>query len=394
MSQKNLVKIQGLFIALLFVICVALVGLIINKYQSSQKSTQSTLKTEQNLSLANKKQESKEQAQNEADNPFEKIYYENIALKEQNLSTDLNLSSKDLFLANLEQNFTQEQVSLEQNLSFEENLTARQNLNFEENLKNQNSQENLENLTQESLAQGNLEQKVQDDLQGLNKEKATKIDLKKGGAKLAIIIDDMSNYKQVKSLKALNLKLIPSFFPPDKTHKNTHKLALQFDFYMVHLPLAAFNYKSKLDTLEPSDSEERIAKKITSLKENFKNLKYINNHTGSLFTSDEMAMRKLYVALQKQNFTFVDSKTIENSKVQKIAKEFKKPYIQRDVFLDNEDEVEAIKKQIQKAVNLAHKKGFAIAIAHPKKNTFKALAQSKNLLQSVKLVYLSEIYGE
>ncbi|EOH2905329.1 divergent polysaccharide deacetylase family protein, partial [Campylobacter jejuni] len=135
-------------------------------------------------------------------------------------------------------------------------------------------------------------------------------------------------------------------------------------------------------------------KKIKQIKKDFKDLRYINNHTGSLFTSNEEAMKKLYEALKNQNIFFVDSKTIGNSKANKIAKELSIPYIQRDVFLDNEDDVNYVKKQLENAVKLAQKKGFVIAIGHPRKNTFKALEQSKDLLKSVDLVYLSEIYGK
>lgn len=164
---------------------------------------------------------------------------------------------------------------------------------------------------------------------------------------------------------------------------------------LVHLPLAAIDYnKPELDTLNPNDSKERIFKKIKQIKKDFKDLRYINNHTGSLFTSNEEAMRKLYEALKNQNIFFVDSKTIGNSKANKIAKELNIPYIQRDVFLDSEDDVNYVKKQLENAVKLAQKKGFAIAIGYPRKNTFKALEQSKDLLKGVELVYLSEIYGK
>ena len=164
---------------------------------------------------------------------------------------------------------------------------------------------------------------------------------------------------------------------------------------LVHLPLAAIDYnKPGLDTLNPNDSKERIFKKIKQIKKDFKDLRYINNRTGSLFTSNEEAMRKLYEALKNQNIFFVDSKTIGNSKANKIAKELNVPYIQRDVFLDSEDDVDYVKKQLENAVKLAQKKGFAIAIGYPRKNTFKALEQSKDLLKGVELVYLSEIYGK
>lgn len=213
-------------------------------------------------------------------------------------------------------------------------------------------------------------------------------------ARLAIIIDDMSSKEQVKALKNTGLKLNPSFFPRDKNHPNTHIYAKEFDFFMVHLPLAALNFKNEeIQTLKPHQSQEQISAKIQSIKNDFKDLKFINNHTGSLFTSDTNAMRKLFLALDNFDLIFVDSLTTNSSKVRTVAMDFNQTYIKRDIFLDNYDDLNYIKKQIKKAVNLAKKNGFAIAIAHPKKNTFKALMQSKDVLNEVKLVYLSEIYG-
>lgn len=216
---------------------------------------------------------------------------------------------------------------------------------------------------------------------------------KHGKSKLCIIIDDMASAEQVRALKATGLKLTPSFFPADKTHTKTPILAREFEFFMVHLPLAALNYHyEERQTLNPSDSQELINVKISQIVRDFHGVKFINNHTGSLFTNDAQAMRKLFRALKAYGLVFVDSMTINTSKGALISKEFGQKPIKRDIFLDNINEVEAIKAKIKEAVNLARKRGFAIAIAHPKTNTFKALKQSKALLESVELVYLNELY--
>ncbi|HDZ5026770.1 TPA: divergent polysaccharide deacetylase family protein [Campylobacter jejuni] len=361
MSKKKLVQIQRyLIIAILFLLCIALALGILIKYQDSQNITQ--------INTTNIVKEDEIKTSSIFKDHVDKIdVFRYVEIFDQNIENnhsigildqkmqeidDLNTSLNEQNLSNADQNLTQNQNFILK----DENLTQEQNLTFAEDI-------------------------------NLNKNSKK--------PKLAIIIDDMANANQVRGLKALNLKLNPSFFPPDKNHSETPKLALKFDFYMVHLPLAAINYnKPELDTLNPNDSKERILKKIKQIKKDFKNLRYINNHTGSLFTSNEEAMRKLYEALKNQNIFFVDSKTIGNSKANKIAKELSIPYIQRDVFLDNEDDVNYVKKQLKSAVELAQKKGFAIAIGHPRKNTFKALEQSKDLLKSVELVYLSEIYGK
>lgn len=212
-------------------------------------------------------------------------------------------------------------------------------------------------------------------------------------AKLCIIIDDMASREQVSELKATGLKLTPSFFPADKNHPKTPILAREFEFFMVHLPLAAVHYSyEERETLDPNDSQELINAKIAQIVKDFQGVKFINNHTGSLFTDDTKAMRKLFHALKRHDLIFVDSVTISSSKGTLMSREFGQIPIKRDIFLDNENDVDIIKVKIQEAVQIARKKGFAIAIAHPKKNTFKALKQSKELLKSVELVYLSEVY--
>ncbi|HEC1735506.1 TPA: divergent polysaccharide deacetylase family protein [Campylobacter coli] len=352
--SKKLIQIKRyLIIAILFLICVILFLGILIQYQDSQKAINPTQNSSKNATLESKQEITSNENHSDI---FKEIPYKDEKsefkhLQENNLSI-LEQTIKDLNLS----------TSVEENLSkMDENLSlvAEQNLSKEENL----------------IKDTNLSKTKQ--------------------ARLAIIIDDMANISQVKALQALNLKVNPSFFPSDKNHIDTPKLALKFDFYMVHLPLAAINYaKPELDTLNPNDTQERIFKKIKQIKKDFKNLKFINNHTGSLFTSNEEAMKKLYKAFEKEGLIFVDSKTIASSKAPKVAKALGQIYIQRDVFLDNQDDVAYIKKQLMDAVKLAKKKGFAIAIGHPRKNTFKALEQSKDLLESVELVYLSEIYAK
>lgn len=212
-------------------------------------------------------------------------------------------------------------------------------------------------------------------------------------AKLCIIIDDMATKEQVNALKATGLKLTPSFFPADSSHPKTPILAREFEFFMVHLPLAALHYHyEERQTLEPSDTQEFINAKIAQIVRDFHGVKFINNHTGSLFTDDTQAMRKLFRALKAHGLVFVDSMTINSSKGALVSKEFGQIPIKRDIFLDNSSDLNDIKVKIVEAVNLAHKKGFAIAIAHPRKNTFKALKQSKDVLKSVELVYVNELY--
>ncbi|TXE83595.1 divergent polysaccharide deacetylase family protein [Campylobacter peloridis] len=323
--------------------------------------------------------------------------------KEENKVLDSNqtIVKKEPLPPTIEQesNFSFNDINLtleNEKLEFlDKNISEILNLNPINTELNQTKENNQTSILE--VVEQNTSKEIKNEEQNISNEnkdnKTQTLEQKNTKARLAIIIDDMASHTHVDMLKKTNLKLIPSFFPPDKRHPYTAEFAKDFDFFMVHLPLAAIKYdKAELNTLNPNDNKEKIVKRIEFIKNEFPNLKFINNHTGSLFTSDEKAMERLFDALNKNGFIFVDSRTIGNSKAKKLSKKFHQPYIARDVFLDNEDNVEYIKKQIIQAINEAKKKGFAIAIGHPKEKTFEALVQSKDLLDSVELVYLNEIY--
>lgn len=211
-------------------------------------------------------------------------------------------------------------------------------------------------------------------------------------AKLVIIIDDVSYEHDVVAIHSVGLPLVMSFLPPSPRHEDSALLASKEGSYMVHLPLEAVGYNGEEPfTLRGTDSEEKIAKRIAELKCLYPKVRYVNNHTGSKFTSDASAMEKLITVLNKQGITFVDSRTIASTKVRQVSEKFGLRYLGRDVFLDHKDGVANVKVQIKEAVEKAKKYGTAIAIGHPRPDTIQALKESRALLSEVKLVGIGEI---
>lgn len=211
--------------------------------------------------------------------------------------------------------------------------------------------------------------------------------------KLAIILDDVSVRSQVKAIKSLHLPLTMSFLPPSKQRPNSAKLASKEPFYMVHLPMEAMSFtKEEPFTLRVDDSEQKISNRIQNLKKLFPRVKYINNHTGSKFTSNERAVNKLIYELNKYHINFIDSRTIADTKVPKVMKNYGLRYVSRDVFLDHHSEKNYVKGQIKQAIKIAREHGTAIAIGHPHKNTLLAIKESKNLFKDVQLVLINKIY--
>ena len=243
--------------------------------------------------------------------------------------------------------------------------------------------ENSINSTAQSHASGNL-----DDL-----SKSPRKALPAGSrAKLAIIIDDVGTDEQAQKIAALPVRVTPSIFPPEYQRKDTRSLARGFEHYAIHLPMEASSAKNNSATLRASDNYEKLHGVIAKLRADFPNAKFINNHTGSKFTADERAMQNLLRAMNEHGFLFIDSRTSPATKAKAAMNGLGMRYVHRDVFLDNQNSVAAVRKKLREAVSLAKKQGYAIAIGHPKSSTLRALANSADILGEVDLVYLDEIY--
>ncbi len=210
--------------------------------------------------------------------------------------------------------------------------------------------------------------------------------------KLAIVIDDVTTQYQINQINSIGYKTSISLMPPTPNHKNSAKIALNLPFHMIHFPLEATTFRGEeKDTLHIKDSYEKIEKRVEKIREWYPKAKYTNNHTGSRFTEDEMAMDKLFRALKKHDFIFMDSRTTSKTVGKEMAKKYNMPYIVRNVFLDNELNFVYIQNQLKKAIKIAKKNGHAIAICHPHSITIKVLKQSKHLLKDLELIYVNQL---
>ena len=225
-----------------------------------------------------------------------------------------------------------------------------------------------------------------------NKTKTTKV-FKTNKPKLVIILDDVSFNYQVKGIKKIPFKITPSFFPPTKVHPNTPIYAKEFSAYMVHVPMQAINYPHpEPHTINTNWSYTQIKNRINYIHKIFPNAKFINNHTGSKFTANLTEMKKLFKVLKQDNLGFVDSRTTHYSKAKKAEKIYHIPFYERGIFLDNKPDITYIQNQLKKAVKLAKKRGYAIAIGHPHPATIQALKKSQNILKNVDVITINELY--
>lgn len=118
-----------------------------------------------------------------------------------------------------------------------------------------------------------------------------------------------------------------------------------------------------------------------------------NNHMGSRFTEDSEKMEAVLGVLKAKKLFFIDSMTTPHSVGLGVAREMGVRTAARNVFLDNTQDVAAIRKQIEQLAKVAEKRGSAIGICHPHKATIQALAAELPVLhrQGVRFVHASEL---
>ena len=216
---------------------------------------------------------------------------------------------------------------------------------------------------------------------------------KKNKPKLVILIDDVSTKAQKEKILNIGYPVNMAFLPPTNAHKDSAKIAQDLPFHMIHFPMQASSaFKGEeVDTLRITDSYEEIEKRVKQLRLWYPNAIYTNNHTGSVFTENDAAVDKLFRALKKYNFIFVDSRTSAKSVIKKYSQKYEMPYIVRNTFIDNDRNYGAIQSQLKKAIDLAKKQGYAIAIGHPHNITLQVLKESKHLLKDVEPIFMNKL---
>lgn len=215
-------------------------------------------------------------------------------------------------------------------------------------------------------------------------------------ARIAIVIDDMGYHNNVaRQLLALDLDLSFAFLPYGP-HTDSHLslAAKKGRDILLHLPMEPRDSKWNpgKGTLLTSMNGKKIAQTISNNLSAVPSAIGVNNHMGSHFTEVKPAMQACLQVLKPKNLFFLDSLTTANSKGFQTAREMGVKTAKRDIFLDNIQTAEAIRKQLESLVAIAKKYGTAIAIGHPYQATVDALLANQAILHNeVVLVGVSEL---
>jgi polysaccharide deacetylase 2 family uncharacterized protein YibQ len=219
-------------------------------------------------------------------------------------------------------------------------------------------------------------------------------------AQVAIVIDDVAyDLDRMDRFASLGVPLTFAILPGDRRSKALAEKAQTYRFPVIlHLPMEPFDMEHNnpgMSALYLKMSPEELRAQFEKNVERVPGLVGINNHMGSAFTSDESKMSLVMKWVKEKGLFFLDSKTSPRSVVAKTAKAAGVPYRINETFLDNQDTVEGIQKQLDVVLTLAMQRKKTIAIGHyRRKHLVEALASKLPEFErrGVRLVPLTALY--
>ena len=222
--------------------------------------------------------------------------------------------------------------------------------------------------------------------------------LKTGHGSIAIIVDDMGgSTHEARMLLDINLPITFSIIPELAHAREVAEAAhRKGEEVMVHVPMEPKGVEKKpfeKNGLLLEMSDEEIVRRMLGYIEAVPYAAGANNHMGSSFTENREKMRTVLNVLKERKMFFIDSKTTPASTGDRLAREMGVRAGARNVFLDNQQDVAAVRAQIGKLAAMAKRNGGAIGICHPHKTTIQALAVFLPALTSegITFVHASEL---
>jgi polysaccharide deacetylase 2 family uncharacterized protein YibQ len=222
----------------------------------------------------------------------------------------------------------------------------------------------------------------------------------KAGPRLALIIDDGGyNLDKAKALMEIGRPFTLAVLPHTPFAQKVALLAHQGGAeVMLHLPMEpkeTDRYSLEPDTVLTGMEKKEIQAILQRDLKGVPHVRGVNNHMGSKATEDPLVMKALMEVLKKEGLYFVDSHTSAHTVGPQLARQSGVAFGSNDRFIDQEKDLEAIKKAIRLAMKKAKKEGKAIAIGHPHSLTARAIREMVPEIEEagIRLVFASEVVG-
>ena len=217
-------------------------------------------------------------------------------------------------------------------------------------------------------------------------------------ARVAIVIDDWGyNINTLAILEGLNLPVNLAILPNLAYSKQTAKIAKDNHWEIIlHLPLEpeeSRHVRLEKDTVLVDMPQSEILDILNKARLSVPGARGISNHMGSKATRDSRTMSVIFGKMKKDNLYFLDSFVSVNSVCYRLARKEGLHYLRRDVFLDNKEDPDYIKGQIEELIDMAKENGHALGIGHNHRVTLEVLREELPRFRErgVELVLASEL---
>ena len=195
---------------------------------------------------------------------------------------------------------------------------------------------------------------------------------------IAIVIDDVG-LDRPHSKRAWELPgpLTLSFLPYAKDLREQARAARAHgQELMLHLPMEPGGRADPgPNALLVSLSDSELKHRVTTALDSFDGYVGVNNHMGSRFTAWRPGMEAVLRQFKARGLLFLDSRTTPSSVGDQVAQEIGVPSVARNVFLDDDESIDAVRRKLAETEGVARRQGFAVAIGHPHAATIQALAE-------------------
>jgi len=214
--------------------------------------------------------------------------------------------------------------------------------------------------------------------------------------KIAIVLDDWGyNLSDLQIVDQIRYPFTAAVLP-EATHSRKVSEGLHSRGYeiILHFPMEPEERNDlEKNTVTTSLTKPEILKILDRDLADVVYAKGISNHMGSKATRDIRTMTVIFQELKKRRLYFLDSYVTSKSICRDLARKMSLTSFRRDVFLDNIEEKEYIKKQIYILKNKARLQGFAVGIGHDRKITLEVLREvmPEMAKEGYKFVFLSEL---
>jgi polysaccharide deacetylase 2 family uncharacterized protein YibQ len=217
--------------------------------------------------------------------------------------------------------------------------------------------------------------------------------------KIAIVLDDWGyNLNNLHFIEDIDYPLTISVLP-NLVYSQTvaQKVKEKGKELILHLPLEPQGGKEYIglekDTITTKMTEVQINRIIRRALDSLSGIRGVSNHMGSKATKHAITMEVIFRELKKRDLDFLDSLVSPNSVCSDIAKNVGIKFSQRDIFLDNQDDPDYIKIQIEELKQRSLQQGYAVGVGHDRKTTLLVLKKMMPQIEKegYKFVFLSEL---